>query len=87
MQVHQGTGAACISCGAAHRRTLDVVESPAPLVAECAPTDPVRRPAGDHGGWGLALVDRPALDWGIARHGRGKVVWCALPATSAELAG
>lgn len=51
------------------------------------PAPPVRRPVGDHGGWGLALVERLALDWGIARHGRGKVVWCALPATSAELAG
>jgi hypothetical protein len=48
------------------------------------PVFPVRRPAGRDGGWGLALVDRLSLAWGAARHGRGKVVWCALPA---ELAG
>jgi anti-sigma regulatory factor (Ser/Thr protein kinase) len=51
------------------------------------PAPPVRRPAGPDGGWGLALVERLATAWGTARHGRGKVVWCALPAQSAELAG
>ncbi|WP_235191005.1 ATP-binding protein [Amycolatopsis rifamycinica] len=51
------------------------------------PAPPVRRPAGADGGWGLALVDRLASMRGTERHGRGKVVWCVLPATSAELAG
>nr|WP_239071368.1 ATP-binding protein [Amycolatopsis sp. SID8362] len=51
------------------------------------PAPPVRRPAGADGGWGLALVERLSSAWGSARHGRGKVVWCSLPAASAELAG
>ncbi|RSD07892.1 ATP-binding protein [Amycolatopsis eburnea] len=51
------------------------------------PAPPVRRTAGADGGWGLALVERLSSAWGSARHGRGKVVWCALPAASAELAG
>ncbi|WP_370963649.1 ATP-binding protein [Amycolatopsis sp. cg9] len=51
------------------------------------PALPVRRPADADGGWGLALVERLSSAWGTRRHGRGKVVWCALPATSAELAG
>jgi hypothetical protein len=51
------------------------------------PAPPVRRPAGPDGGWGLALVDRLSTVRGTARHGRGKVVWCVLPATAAELAG
>jgi two-component sensor histidine kinase len=67
-----------LNVGAEHIRVEVFDDDPAP---------PVRRPPGDDGGWGLALVERLALDWGIARHGRGKVVWCALPATSAEVAG
>ncbi|MGW3965628.1 ATP-binding protein [Amycolatopsis sp. NPDC005003] len=51
------------------------------------PAPPVRRPAGDDGGWGLALVDRLSSVRGTERHGRGKVVWCVLSASSAELAG
>ncbi len=51
------------------------------------PAPPVRRPAGADGGWGLTLVDRLSSVRGTARHGRGKVVWCVLPAPSAELAG
>ncbi|MGW4062941.1 ATP-binding protein [Amycolatopsis sp. NPDC004747] len=51
------------------------------------PAPPVRRPAGADGGWGLALVDRLSSVRGTARHGRGKVVWCVLPASPAELAG
>ncbi|WP_410642757.1 ATP-binding protein [Amycolatopsis sp. lyj-346] len=51
------------------------------------PALPVRRPAGADGGWGLALVDRLSAVRGTARHGRGKVVWCVLPASSAEFAG
>jgi hypothetical protein len=56
-------------------------------VFDDSPAPPVRRPAGADGGWGLALVERLSSAWGTARHGRGKLVWCALPATSAELAG
>jgi hypothetical protein len=51
------------------------------------PALPVRRPPGDDGGWGLILVERLSLAWGTARHGLGKVVWCALSASPAELAG
>ncbi|MEU0536610.1 ATP-binding protein [Amycolatopsis tolypomycina] len=51
------------------------------------PAPPVRRPAGADGGWGLALVDRLSSVRGTERHGRGKVVWCVLSASPAELAG
>lgn len=67
-----------LSVGAAHVRIEVFDDEPKP---------PVRRQAGADGGWGLALVERLSLAWGSASHGRGKVVWCALPATSAELAG
>ncbi|GHG30716.1 MULTISPECIES: ATP-binding protein [Amycolatopsis] len=56
-------------------------------VFDDSPAPPVRRPAGPDGGWGLALVDRLASVRGTERHGPGKVVWCLLPASSAELAG
>ncbi|WP_410594994.1 ATP-binding protein [Amycolatopsis sp. lyj-23] len=51
------------------------------------PAPPVRRPAGADGGWGLALVDRLSSVRGTERHGRGKVVWCILPASPAVVAG
>ncbi len=51
------------------------------------PAPPVRRPAGADGGWGLALVDRLSSLRGTERHGRGKVVWCLLPASPAPFAG
>ncbi|WP_410570974.1 ATP-binding protein [Amycolatopsis sp. cmx-4-61] len=51
------------------------------------PAPPVRRPAGPDGGWGLALVDRLSSLRGTERHGRGKVVWCVLPAPAAGVAG
>lgn len=35
-------------------------------------------PTGD--GLGLQLVARLATRWGVSRRGRGKVVWCLLPA-------
>ena len=56
-------------------------------VYDDSPAPPVRRAAGADGGWGLALVERLSSAWGTTRHGRGKLVWCALPAKSAELAG
>lgn len=67
-----------LSVGAGHVRIEVFDDDPAP---------PVRRPSGADGGWGLALVERLSLAWGTASHGLGKVVWCALPAPSAELAG
>jgi hypothetical protein len=67
-----------LSVGAGHLRIEVFDDDPAP---------PVRRPPGADGGWGLVLVERLSLAWGTARHGLGKVVWCALPAPSAELAG
>lgn len=33
------------------------------------------------GGFGLRLVERLATAWGVSRQGRGKIVWCELPAT------
>lgn len=67
-----------LSVGPGHLRVEVFDDDPAP---------PVRRAPGADGGWGLALVERLSLAWGTARHGPGKVVWCALSAPSAELAG
>ncbi|MGW5720265.1 ATP-binding protein [Amycolatopsis sp. NPDC003865] len=67
-----------LSVGAGHVRIEVFDDDPVP---------PVRRAPGADGGWGLALVERLSLAWGTARHGLGKVVWCALSAPSAELAG
>ncbi|MEV6878554.1 ATP-binding protein [Amycolatopsis sp. NPDC051128] len=67
-----------LSVGNAHVRIEVLDDDPVP---------PVRRPVGADGGWGLALVERLSLAWGVGREGRGKVVWCALPAGAAELAG
>jgi hypothetical protein len=67
-----------LSVGAGHVRIEVFDDDPAP---------PVRRPPGADGGWGLALVERLSLAWGTTRRGPGKVVWCALSAPSAELAG
>ncbi|MGW4521792.1 ATP-binding protein [Amycolatopsis sp. NPDC004378] len=78
--LRHGTGRPVLrlSVGAGHVRVEVFDDDPAP---------PVRRSPGADGGWGLALVERLSLAWGTARHGAGKVVWCALPAPSAELAG
>ncbi|VVJ25112.1 Uncharacterised protein [Amycolatopsis camponoti] len=78
--LRHGTGRPVLrlSVGAGHVRIEVFDDDPAP---------PVRRPPGADGGWGLVLVERLSLDWGTARHGLGKVVWCALSAPSAELAG
>ncbi|HEY0454347.1 ATP-binding protein [Actinophytocola sp.] len=32
------------------------------------------------GGLGMRLVERLSTAWGVSRRGRGKVVWCELPA-------
>jgi hypothetical protein len=37
------------------------------------------------GGLGLQLVDRMATRWGVSRQGRGKVVWCLLPAVPNQM--
>ncbi|MFJ1709831.1 ATP-binding protein [Kitasatospora sp. NPDC088346] len=39
---------------------------------------------GARGGYGLALVDHLADEWGVQRHPNGKTVWarCALPLAS-----
>lgn len=51
-------------------------------VSDDSPVLPVRRAPGPDGGWGLALLDRLSPAWGVTRDGRGKVVWCALPAAA-----
>ena len=56
-------------------------------VADDSPCLPARRASGATGGWGLALVERLASNWGATRVGRGKVVWCELPAVPARLIG
>lgn len=37
---------------------------------------PVRRSAGESGGWGLGLIDQLSSRWGVDQHpGDGKTVW------------
>lgn len=37
---------------------------------------PVRRPAGESGGWGLGLLDELSTQWGVDQHtDEGKTVW------------
>ncbi|MEV0681430.1 ATP-binding protein [Actinosynnema sp. NPDC050436] len=47
-------------------------------VSDGSPVPPRLRPQGTDGGWGMPLVDRLALRWGVTPHGQGKVVWCEL---------
>jgi anti-sigma regulatory factor (Ser/Thr protein kinase) len=49
-------------------------------VSDDSPQMPRRRAAGllEEGGRGLALVDSLSRDWGVERHGEGKVVWFEL---------
>ncbi|WP_040407666.1 ATP-binding protein [Amycolatopsis nigrescens] len=49
-------------------------------VADSSSRLPVRRTGGQQGGWGLQLVERLAVEWGVRRLARGKVVWCELEA-------
>ena len=37
------------------------------------------------GGLGMKLVERLSTAWGVSRRGRGKVVWCELPAAPSPL--
>jgi hypothetical protein len=45
---------------------------------------PALRPSGENGGWGLRLVGRLGENWGAARRGTGKVVWCELSADTED---
>ena len=36
---------------------------------------PVRRAAGETGGWGLGLLDELSTQWGVEQHPDGKTVW------------
>ncbi|MEU6151956.1 ATP-binding protein [Actinosynnema sp. NPDC047251] len=47
-------------------------------VSDGSPAVPWMRPHGTDGGWGIPLIDRLTLRWGVTPHGRGKVVWCEL---------
>jgi anti-sigma regulatory factor (Ser/Thr protein kinase) len=44
-----------------------------------SPQPPVIRRSGP-GGLGMQLVERMSTSWGVSRRGRGKIVWCQLPA-------
>lgn len=48
-------------------------------VSDDSPASPTVARSGS-GGLGLRLVERLTTAWGVSRRGRGKVVWCELPA-------
>ncbi|WP_291412673.1 ATP-binding protein [Actinophytocola sp.] len=49
-------------------------------VSDDSPRPPTVLRSG-HRGLGMRLVERLSTAWGVSRRGRGKVVWCDLPAT------
>lgn len=60
-------------------RLLDVAGGVRVEVSDDSPQPPVIRRSGP-GGLGMQLVDRLSTSWGVSRRGRGKMVWCQLPA-------
>jgi len=48
-------------------------------VWDASPQPPVIQRSGP-GGLGMQLVERLSTSWGVSRRGRGKIVWCQLPA-------
>ncbi|HEY7597117.1 MAG TPA: ATP-binding protein [Actinophytocola sp.] len=60
-------------------RLMDVGDGVRVEVCDDSPQPPVIRRAGA-GGLGMQLVERLSTSWGVSRRGRGKVVWCQLPA-------
>lgn len=55
-------------------------------VADTSPTPPAQRQAGvgETSGRGLELVAASSIRWGWTPEGRGKTVWCHLPASEPE---
>ncbi|HEV7652903.1 MAG TPA: ATP-binding protein [Actinophytocola sp.] len=60
-------------------RLLDVGGGVRVEVSDDSPQPPTVRRTGP-GGLGMQLVERMSTAWGVSRRGRGKVVWCELPA-------
>ena len=59
-------------------RLSEVAEGVRVEVSDDSPQPPTVR-LGGPGGLGMQLVERMSTAWGVARRGRGKVVWCELP--------
>ncbi len=60
-------------------RLLEVSAGVRIEVSDDSPQPPTVRRSGP-GGLGMQLVERMSSAWGVSRRGRGKVVWCELPA-------
>ncbi len=60
-------------------RLTDVGDGVRVEVADDSPQPPTVRRSGP-GGLGMQLVERMSTAWGVSKRGRGKVVWCDLPA-------
>jgi anti-sigma regulatory factor (Ser/Thr protein kinase) len=60
-------------------RLMEVAGGVRVEVSDDSPQPPTVRRAGP-GGLGMQLVERMSTTWGVSRQGRGKVVWCELPA-------
>jgi anti-sigma regulatory factor (Ser/Thr protein kinase) len=65
-------------------RLLDVRGGVRVEVADDSPQPPTVRRTGP-GGLGMQLVERLSTAWGVSRRGRGKVVWCELPAVPSPM--
>jgi anti-sigma regulatory factor (Ser/Thr protein kinase) len=61
-------------------RLLDVGDGVRVEVRDDSPQPPVIRRSGPGGGLGMQLVERLSTSWGVSMRGRGKVVWCQVPA-------
>jgi anti-sigma regulatory factor (Ser/Thr protein kinase) len=65
-------------------RLSDVGDGVRVEVSDDSPQPPIVRRTGP-GGLGMQLVERMSRAWGVSRRGRGKVVWCELPAVPTPL--
>jgi signal transduction histidine kinase len=61
-------------------RLLDEADRVRVEVCDDSPLLPVSHRVTPNSGLGLRVVEQVSAAWGASRRGRGKVVWCELPA-------
>ncbi|HZG05528.1 MAG TPA: ATP-binding protein [Streptomyces sp.] len=47
-------------------------------VSDDSPVLPAPRQSGPDGGWGLTVIERLAVAWGVSGRDTGKTVWCEM---------
>ena len=65
-------------------RLLDESDRIRVEVCDDSPLLPVSHRVTPTSGLGLRVVEQVSVAWGASRRGRGKVVWCELPAAPAD---